>query len=216
MHFEDEEASAPDPDLVAEFEAIPAAVLSDVAERGRTMDAAIGPIDPGTTIAGRARTVRASPGDNLAIHRAITFVEPGDVLVVDGEGYTETAYVGEIMCASCLAHGADGMVVDGAIRDREEVARMGFPLFSRGVHPAGPEKEFEGAVDVPVSCGGVVVEPGDLVVGDADGVVVVPADDAPSALVRARERLERETELLDRVRSGEYLYEIGGYGDAGR
>ena len=216
MHSEDREASTLDPELLARFEAIPAAVLSDVAERGRTMDAVIEPIDPETTVAGRARTVRAAPGDNLAIHRAITLVEPSDVLVVDGEGYTETASVGELMCASCHAHGVEGMVVDGAIRDREEVARMGFPLFSRGLHPAGPKKEYEGAVDVPISCGGVVVEPGDLVVGDADGVVVVRADDAPSALVRARERLERETELLDRVRSGEYLYDIGGYGEGGR
>jgi len=215
MHSEDEEAAL-DPELVARFEAIPAAVLSDVTERGEAMDSAIEPIDPETTIAGRARTVRAAPGDNLAIHRAITLVEPGDVLVVDGEGYTETASVGELMCASCRAHGVEGLVVDGAIRDREEVARMGFPVFTRGVHPAGPRKEYEGAVDVPVSCGGVVVDPGDLVVADGDGVVVVPAGDAAPALLRARERLERETELLDRVRSGEYLYDIGGYGEGGR
>ncbi len=215
MHSEDEEAAL-DPELVARFEAIPAAVLSDVTERGEAMDSAIEPIDPETTIAGRARTVRAAPGDNLAIHRAITLVEPGDVLVVDGEGYTETASVGELMCASCRAHGVEGLVVDGAIRDREEVAPMGFPVFTRGVHPAGPRKEYEGAVDVPVSCGGVVVDPGDLVVADGDGVVVVPAGDAAPALLRARERLERETELLDRVRSGEYLYDIGGYGEGGR
>ncbi|WP_331233202.1 RraA family protein [Natronorarus salvus] len=213
MGTENDARTTVDSDVRSAFDGVPSAVVSDVVDRGVAMDSGIEPIDPGTELVGRARTVNAAPGDNLAIHRAITLAEPGDVLVVDGEGYTETASVGELMCASCRAHDLAGLVIDGAIRDRAEVARMGFPVFARGTHPAGPGKEFEGSVDEPVTCGGIRVEPGDLVVGDGDGVCVVPASEAASVLERAREKLDAEAELLDRVEGGEYLYEIGGYGD---
>jgi len=201
----------PDSDVVSAFEGIPSAVVSDVTGAGVAMDSGIDPVYGGAEAAGTALTVRASPGDNLAIHKAITVAEPGDVLVVDGDGYTETAYVGELMCASCRAQGLAGVVVDGAIRDREEVAGMEFPLYARGTHPQGPLKRAPGSVNVTVSCGGVTVAPGDVVVGDGDGVAVVPADDAGAVLERAREKLDAEATLRERVEDGEYLYEIGGY-----
>jgi 4-hydroxy-4-methyl-2-oxoglutarate aldolase len=212
MHTVNAEVDRPDPDLVRAFESVPSAIVSDVSGRpGVTMDAGLDPISPDPELAGTALTVSASPGDNLVIHKAITMAEPGDVLVVDGDGYTETAFVGELMCASCRAHDLAGVVVDGAVRDRADLAAMDFPVFARAVHPAGPLKAHPGSINVPVSCGGVTVAPGDVVVGDGDGLAVVPADAAEATLERAREKVSDETALRERVEDGEYLYDVGGY-----
>jgi 4-hydroxy-4-methyl-2-oxoglutarate aldolase len=162
-------------------------------------------------MAGSALTVKAAPGDNLIIHKAITMAEPGDVLVVDGDGYTGTAYLGELMAASCRANGLAGVVVDGAVRDRVELAEMGFPVYARGVNPQGPFKQDPGSINVTVSVGGVTVDPGDVVVGDGDGVAVVPSADAEAVLADAREKVAAEAELRERVEDGEYLHDIGGY-----
>lgn len=212
MHSVESDVDRPDSEIVSGFEGVPAAVVSDVTGNvGLAMDSGIDPVYRGAETAGTALTVKAEPGDNLIIHRAITVAEPGDVLVVDGGGYVETAFVGELMCASCAAHDVAGMVVDGAVRDRDEVAAMDFPLYARGVNPEGPRKRDPGSINVPVTCGGVAVDPGDVVVGDGDGVAVVPADDAESVLADAREKLAAEESLLERVESGEYVYDIGGY-----
>ena len=212
MHVIEPDVDRPDPELVAAFEGVPSSIVSDVTgNAGVAMDAGVGPAYRGVETVGTALTVRATPGDNLIIHRAITMAEPGDVLVVDGDGYTGTAYVGELMCASCRAHGLAGMVVDGAVRDVEDIADMGFPLYCRGVSPEGPLKRAPGSINVPVSCGGVAVSPGDIVVGDGDGVSVVPADDAETVLEAAREKLATEADLRERVDAGEYLYDIGGF-----
>jgi len=202
----------PDRALVSSFEGIPSAIVSDVIEDVRTaMNSGIKPVYRETEVAGTALTVKAVPGDNLIIHKAITMAEPGDVLVIDGDRYTETAYLGELMCASCQTHDLAGLVVDGAIRDREEIAAMEFPVYARGVHPQGPVKRAAGSINVTVSCGGITVDPGDIVVGDGEGVTVVPANDAEVILERAREKLATEDDLRDRIEDGEYLYDIAGY-----
>lgn len=212
MHTIASGVDRPDPELVSSFEGIPSSIVSDVTGNvGVAMDADIEPVYRGAEVAGTALTVKAVPGDNLIIHKAITVAEPGDVLVIDGDGYTGTAYLGELMCASCRAQGLAGVVIDGAIRDRADVAEMGFPLYARGVHPQGPFKQDPGSINVTVSCGGVSVDPGDVVVGDGDGVSVVPAEDAEAVLEAAREKLAAERDLRERVEAGEYLYEIGGY-----
>jgi len=152
MHAIETDVDRPDPDVVTAFEDVPSSVVSDVTgNAGVAMDADIGPVHAGAGTAGTALTVKAVPGDNLIVHRAITMAEPGDVLVVDGDGYTGTAYLGELMCASCRANGLAGVVVDGAVRDRAEIAEMGFPLYARGVHPAGPCKQDSGSINVTVS-----------------------------------------------------------------
>lgn len=212
MHRVVHDIDRPDPELVAAFETVPSAIVSDVsATPGVAMDSGLNPVSTGTALSGTALTVAASAGDNLLIHKAITVAEPGDVLIIDGDGYTETAFVGELMCASCLAHDLAGMVVDGAVRDRAELAEMDFPVFSRGIHPAGPQKAAPGSINVPVTCGGVTVEPGDIIVGDDDGIAVAPVDDAEATLERAKAKEATEAELRDRVEDGEYLYDIGGY-----
>ena len=212
MHTVNTDVQRPDDDVVSGFEDVPSAVVSDVMDGARSaMDAGIDPLYGEAAVAGTALTVAAVPGDNLAIHKAITVAEPGDVLVVDGDGHTGTAYLGELMCASCRANGVAGVVVDGAVRDRSEIAEMGYPVYARAVNPRGPFKHDPGSVNVTVSCGGVAVDPGDVVVGDGDGVAVVPAGDAEAVLERAREKLAAEADLRERVADGEYLYDIGGY-----
>ena len=206
------DAERPDRELVESFEGIPTAILSDVLGTGAAvMDSGIKPIDRGTEMAGTALTVNAVPSDNLIIHKAITVAEPGDVIVIDGEGFTETAYLGELMSASCNANGLSGIVVDGAVRDQKDIADMDLPVYARGVHPKGPFKHDGGSINVPVTCGGATVAPGDIVVGDGEGVVVVPANDAEATLERAREKEAAESVLRDRVEAGEYLYDIGNY-----
>jgi 4-hydroxy-4-methyl-2-oxoglutarate aldolase len=215
MHTVEHDVERPDPELVSAFEGVPSSIVSDVSgNAGVAMDAGIGPVYRGAELAGTALTVKATPGDNLIVHRAIAMAEPGDVLVVDGDGYLGAAFVGELMCGSCRAHDLAGLVVDGAVRDRADVEAMGFPLYARGTSPEGPLKRAPGSINVPVSCGGVVVEPGDVVVGDDDGVSVVPAADAEAVLERAREKLSAEADLRERVEAGEYLYDIGGFDEA--
>jgi 4-hydroxy-4-methyl-2-oxoglutarate aldolase len=201
-----------DRELVESFEGIPTAILSDVlGARAAVMDSGIDPIYSGIEMTGTALTVKAVPGDNLIIHKAITVAEPGDVIVIDGKGYTETAYLGELMSASCEANGLSGIVVDGAIRDRAEIEEIGFPVYANGVHPKGPLKHAPGSINVPVTCGGATVAPGDIVVGDDEGIVVVPPNEIEATLESAREKQAAERVLRERVEDGEYLYDIGNY-----
>lgn len=212
MHTIKYDIDRPSSELVAEFEGIPSAILSDVTGNvGITMDHEIKPVYRGAEMAGSAVTVKVMPGDNLVIHKALTMLEPGDVLVIDGDGYVGTAYLGEIMSTSCQALGSKGIVIDGAVRDRMGIADIEFPVFARGIHPKGPYKQDPGSINVPVTVGGMTVEPGDIVVGDDDGVAVVPPDDAESVLEGAREKLADEEATRERAASGEYLYEMGGF-----
>ena len=212
MYTINRDIDRPDETVVSGFDGIPSAIVSDVVETpGATMDSGIRPVDREATVAGAALTVKAVPGDNLIIHKALTMAVPGDVLIIDGGSHTETAFAGELMCLSCREHGLSVLVIDGAVRDRTEIAALEFPVYTRGTHPKGPSKRHLGSINVPLSCGGTVVRPGDVVVGDGDGVAVVPKESAEETLERATETLEAEAALRDRVRKGEYLYEISGY-----
>lgn len=170
----------PDPEplpeeLLAVYRATPAAAVSDQVGRLWTMDPAIGPLHPSMPrLAGVAITVKAPPGDNWAVYGGLARAFPGAVVVVDWRGHTASCGGGEKALLPGIAGGLSGVVIDGAWRDVDDVAARGFPLFGRGRTPFSPAKRDPGEIDVPVSCGGVVVEPGDVVVGDADGVVVVP------------------------------------------
>ncbi len=171
---------------------LPTANIADAQERFG-VPRGITPVWAGARLAGRARTVRTRAGDNLFIHRALAVAQPGDVLVVDGEGDTSRALIGDLIARRALQAGVAGFVVDGAVRDVEELAALRLPVYARAITPAGPYKHGPGRLDVPVSIGGVVVAPGDLLVGDGDGVVVVPADQAEAVLTGAEAVLERET-----------------------
>ncbi|MGB9957526.1 4-carboxy-4-hydroxy-2-oxoadipate aldolase/oxaloacetate decarboxylase [Haloferax prahovense] len=212
MHTIEPDVERPDRELVEAFEEIPSTIVSDVTGNiGLTMDAGLRPAYDGVEMAGTAVTVKAAPGDNLIIHKAITMAEPGDVLIIDCDGYTDTGHVGELMCTSCLANGLAGLVIDGAYRDSREIAEMEFPVYGRGVNPQGPLKQDPGSINVTVSVGGVSVDPGDIVIGDDDGLAVIPREGAEEVLERAHEKLSAEDSVREEVLDGEYLYELNGY-----
>lgn len=182
----------PERDVLARFHGHSASAIGDAMNRLGAMSGGIRRL-AGSTMIGSALTVWVRSGDNQMLHRAIGIASPGDVLVVNGQGSVAHALFGELMCRAALRRGVAGLVLDGAIRDRAALASIGFPTFARGVCASGPTKEGTGEVGYPVACGGVVVASGDIVVGDADGVVVVPRQDATEVLAHLRVVEEFET-----------------------
>lgn len=197
-----------DPALVKGFEGIPTGVVSDAMGRGNSMAAEIKPAWPGAKLLGPAFTVRTFPADNLMIHKAATLAKPGDVLVVNAGGYKDVAVFGDLLGYSCKVHGIAGLVIDGATRDAEGLAAVGFPVFARGVLPMGPFKDSPGSINLPISCGGIAVRPGDIILGDADGVVVIPQEHAAEILGKAQAGLVKEQQLRQRIAQGEFIFDI--------
>jgi regulator of RNase E activity RraA len=153
---------------------------------------------------GRALTVRTRPGDNQFIHRALDLVRPGDVIVVDGGGYEGRALIGEIMTSVAASRGAAGFVIDGAIRDSGAIGKKTFPCFARSAIHLGPYKDGPGAINVPICVGGMVVHPGDIVLGDEDGIVAFPVDAAVELLAAVKAQEAREAEIMLSIREGRY------------
>ena len=201
-------AGRADAALIAAFRNSSTAVISDNLDR---LAGAVGlrPFHRRGRLAGTALTVRTAAGDNLMIHRALTMVHPGDVMVVDGGGDTGRALVGEIMKSVAEHKGAAGFVIDGAIRDAACFAASDFPCFARAAVHRGPYKNGPGEINVPVSIGGCVIAPGDIVVGDEDGVVAFPQAMASALLEAVRAQEAREIEILKSIREGRY---DGAYG----
>lgn len=174
------------PDLVQQLAALPVANVSDAMGRMASAGSRVRPLHQGDAImAGVALTVRTRPGDNLMIHKALMMAEPGDVIVVDGGGDLANALVGELMLSYARAKGAVGMVLDAAVRDLAWIRASGYPVFAAGVTHRGPFKDGPGEVNVPIAIDGMVICPGDVVLGDADGVLAVPIDDAETVLAAA-------------------------------
>lgn len=168
------------------------------------------PLNPQARLLGTAYTIRPWPGDNLTLHYALKHAQPGQVLVVDGGGHTDVALWGELMSLCAKAQGLAGIAVDGAVRDRDVLEKLDFPVYARAVTPRGPLKLAMGQVNLPVNCGGVVVQPGDLLVGDADGLVVIPAAQADQVLTAALAVAARERQLQSQIRGGAVLYDLLG------
>lgn len=191
-----------DPALIARARQFQAAVLCDVAGRRGTMHSRVQPVDPKMTVCGPAFTVEVRPGDNLMFHVALAVAQPGDVIVVDGKGDDTCALLGELMVAQAEAAGLGGFVVDAASRDTATLAGGSFPVFSAGRNPCGPTKGLAGRLGIPISVAGVAVSPGDLVVGDIDGVVVIPRAEAAAVLEAAGRKLAAEQQRIDEIQSG--------------
>ncbi len=200
-------------ELAGAFYGIPTGNLSDAMGKKGNMSSAIRPVYPRAKMAGPALTLTCHPADNLTIHKAIELASEGSVLVVYAGGYAEAGLFGAIMSLAAKVKGIAGAVIDGGCRDAEEVEEMDFPLFARGLNPGGTVKETLGAIDVPIQCGGVVVNPGDIVVGDRDGVVVVPAGQAAEVLANARAIVEKEIRVREQLQQGKTTMEIYGFGD---
>lgn len=191
-----------------EFAAFPTGNLCNADPRVRAIAPAIKPLIPGKRIAGRARTARITPGQNGAIHRAVHNATAGDILVVDGGGSERFGPFGDLLADGCLAKGMVGAVFDCTIRDSTDIAALGFQVFCRGFHPEATAKTDRGDTDVAVVLGGVTVHPGDIVVGDDDGVVVIPVDAAEEVLTKVAGVAAREEAIRARIHAGETTLDI--------
>ena len=189
-------------DTVRQASAYAASILADVAGRRGTMDGRIAPLSPTMRVCGPAITVEVRAGDNLMIHAAMAMAKPGDVLVIDGKADRSCALMGSIMLTACRALGLAGVVLDASIRDTEELRELGFPVWALGANPNGPTKNIAGRINWPISCGGVAVRAGDLIVGDADGVVVIERERAASLLPLAGQKVADERQRIADITSG--------------
>lgn len=204
------------PDVIRDFERVdtaiidqaaqfPSSILADVAGRRGALHGRIAPLAPTMRFAGPALTVEVRPGDNLMIHAAMAVAKPGDVIVVDGKGDLSSALMGEIMSQQCVALGVVAVVIDGAVRDSEAIRELGFPMYAAGLNPNGPTKSVSGRLNHPISIGGVTVHPGDLVVGDADGVTVIERSKAAAMLPLAVAKVAAETHRIADIKSRKAL-----------
>jgi len=193
-------AARPDGALVNAFRDVPAAVVSDVQGRQLTLHHAVKPIyQPMAKLAGSALTVKARPGDNLMAMKAIEEARPGDVLVISSDGESNLSVWGGVMATMAVRRKIAGVVTDGLVRDVAQIRKTGLPVFATGLTPAAPTKDGPGQINTVIACGNVVVQPGDIVLGDEDGVVIVPREAAARVWEMVRARQAREQSWLDRI-----------------
>ncbi len=177
-------------------------IFADCAGRRGAMDGRIAALAPSMRVCGPAFTIDVRPGDNLMIHAAMAMARPGDVLVIDGKADRTAALMGSIMLNACKKLGIAGVVLDASHRDTEELLELGYPVWSVGANPNGPTKFVPGRINWPVSCGGVTVNPGDLIVGDADGITVIERDKAASLLPLAAQKVADERQRIADITGG--------------
>lgn len=201
------------PSIAKKFLGLPTTAISDALKGFQHMDSGLKPLNEHDNIAGRAFTVNIPAGDNTGILRAIREANPGDVLVIDGKGYTERAVAGDFVLGLAKDAGIQGIVLDGAIRDIQGSRALQFPVFYRAAAIAASLKGFPGELQVPVSVGGVSVKPGDIIVGDANGVIVVPQEKEEIVLEATLEKLRKDEEREQKYRGSrekalQYLNEL--------
>lgn len=189
-------------DIVAQAARFQPAILADVAGRRGALHGRIRPLHPSMKLAGTAFTVEVRPGDNLMIHAAISLAQPGDVLVIDGKGDLSSALMGTIMMTACKQLGLAGVIMDGAARDSLDIIEMDYPVFAAGTNPNGPTKNIGGRIGHPVSVGGVTIHPGDFVIGDNDGVVVVEREKIAGLLPIADKKVKDEAARIASIKTG--------------
>lgn len=188
---------------VERFRALPVANISDVMHRMSAAQANLRPLHREGLLIGPALTVRTRPGDNLMVHKALDMAVPGDVIVVDAGGDLTNAILGELMIAYAHHKGVAGIVVNGAVRDYAAIRAGTFPIFAAGITHRGPYKDGPGEVNVPISLNGMIINPGDLVVGDDDGVVAVALDDLDRVHAAASAKHRAETAQLEAIAAGQ-------------
>lgn len=191
-----------DADAVARFRDLPVANVSEVMSRMTAGGARLRPMHAGGVLAGPAVTVKTRPGDNLMVHKALAIAEPGDVIVVDAGGDLTNAIIGELMLAQMVRRGLGGIVINGAIRDSAAIRAQDFPVFAAGVTHRGPYKDGPGEINVPVAIDGMVIEPGDLVLGDEDGLLCVPFDAVAAIQAAAAQKAAAEARQMANIAAG--------------
>jgi RraA family protein len=197
------DADADIPAIIRRFADLPVANIGDAMGRLNVVDPSITAVYRGARLAGPAYTVEVPGGDNAGIYEALEHIAAGDVLVVNGHGVPNRALIGELISERLRQLGVAGVVIDGAIRDARDIEEMGFPVFSASVTPAGPYRHGPFKVNVPVAVGGVVVSPGDIVIGDDDGVAVIPLSDASLIVELAEEKNADELAIRAAILSGQ-------------
>lgn len=195
-------------EILKRFDKIPLGNICDANGKVGAMDYGIRPVDPTRRLSGYAYTVKGHPGDNVAIHMAMLEAPKDSVLVVDLNGYCKGGHFGEIMATACMAHGIRGLVIDGSVRDSQDIEDLGFPVFCRAFCPNGTTKNDLGQRGIPVICGGMQVETGDLVVGSRDGVVVIKKDRIEDVLVKAEAIMKKEEGIIERLKKGETTADV--------
>ena len=191
-------------DIAKEFLTLPVANVSDSMWRLTAGGSRLRPMHKSGQMAGPALTVKSRPGDNLMLHKAIDMAEPGDIIVCDAGGDLTNSLMGELMLAHAIKRGVGGFVLDGAVRDVEAFLDVNLPVFAAGVSHRGPYKDGPGEINVSVAIDGMVIEPGDLVIGDWDGVLSIPLDDVESILKKTNEKQAAEAVDMAKIEAGEW------------
>ena len=191
-------------DIAKEFLTLPVANVSDSMWRLTAGGSRLRPMHKSGQMAGPALTVKSRPGDNLMLHKAIDMAEPGDIIVCDAGGDVTNSLMGELMLAHAIKRGVGGFVLDGAVRDVEAFLEVNLPVFAAGVSHRGPYKDGPGEINVSVAIDGMVIEPGDLVIGDWDGVLSIPLDDVESILKKTNEKQAAEAGDMAKIEAGEW------------
>jgi len=190
--------------IAKEFLTLPVANVSDSMWRLTAGGSRLRPMHKSGQMAGPALTVKSRPGDNLMLHKAIDMAEPGDIIVCDAGGDLTNSLMGELMLAHAMKRGVGGFVLDGAVRDVEAFLEVNLPVFAAGVSHRGPYKDGPGEINVSVAINGMVIEPGDLVIGDWDGVLSIPLDDVESILKKTNEKQAAEAVDMAKIEAGEW------------
>jgi len=198
----------PSKELIDQFRGIATATVHEASGRKGAVASAIKPIKAGVKLSGPAFTVQCHPGDNLMLHKALERAEPGDVLVTSVGGHHEAGYWGALMATSAVAKKLGGLAIDGCIRDSAEIIRMGFPIFCRGFCIKGTTKTVLGLINHPILFGGIQVHPGDLILGDDDGIVVVRRDECRTVLENSLQRIEAEKKKEEKLKAGTSSVEL--------
>ncbi|WP_326692103.1 MULTISPECIES: 4-carboxy-4-hydroxy-2-oxoadipate aldolase/oxaloacetate decarboxylase [unclassified Streptomyces] len=200
----------PDPGVTEQLSRFSAATIHEAQGRLGALDSTLKPVDHRMSLCGPAFTVECAPRDNLMLQTAIAYARPGDVIVVSAGAYAEAGSFGDVLANACKAKGLGGLITDTGVRDTEDLRRLGFPVFSHSVCMKGTVKETVGPMCEPVTVGGQLVRPGDVVRADADGVVVVRREDAASVVAASQQRVDTETEYIAAYRAGKSVTEICG------
>jgi 4-hydroxy-4-methyl-2-oxoglutarate aldolase len=188
--------------LVVSFADFGVATVYEAAGRIGSVDPAIKPLGPGVCLLGPALTVQCHPKDNLMLHKALQIAQPGDIIVVTTDGYPNAGYFGDLMATSAVARQVGGLAIDGCVRDSAEILEMKFPIFCRGTCIRGTTKGSPGTINHPIVFGEVVVHPGDLVLGDDDGMVIIPQAKIEDVLKASQRRVDNEKEKAAALRKG--------------
>lgn len=204
----------PDRALAEALGKVQSATLHEAMGKRGALPHTIKPIWPGMTLCGAALTVKSRPGDNLMLHKAVSLAQPGDVLVVDNDGFLEAGLWGEIITIAAMQKGIVGLVTNGACRDTLPIRELGFPVFCAGVSIKGTTKAVPGKINHPLSFEGVIINPGDILVADQDGVVVIPCGEAAQVLQAAQNKEKTEAEVIRQIRAGGSTMDLLGFNEA--